>query len=296
MNKESAIEIIIPAKGKDLGGLTVYRALPMREHPMVGPFIFFDHMGPADFGPGQSMNVRPHPHINLATVTYLFEGQIQHRDSLGSNQLIEPGAVNWMTAGKGIVHSERAPQSVRDKAHRIHGIQLWVALPTEEEECAPSFTHHSKQSLPEFQIEKAWLKLLLGKAFGHQSPAKVFSDLFYLEVRLPTGAQFTIPADVRETGFYLVEGKLSMETQELNPCSMLVLKKERSLVVTALEDSRAMLLGGNSVGPRFIEWNFVSSSKERIVEAKKEWAPGPRKESSRFPIIPGDDKEFIPLP
>lgn len=292
----SELEIVIPSRDRDLGGFFVHRVLPYERHRMIGPFIFFDHMGPAQFEAGKGIEVRPHPHINLATVTYLFNGRIQHKDSLGSDQVIEPGAINWMIAGRGIVHSERALKEDLLKPMELHGIQLWVALPEEMEESSPSFSHHPRKSLPEFTHQNMPMKLLLGKAFGYESPVAVFSDLFYVEVNIKKGQSLHVPQDGREWGFYVVNGKVSSGGQNVEAFSMAAIKENNDLQLVALEDSKLMLLGGTSLGPRHIFWNFVSSSKERIDQVKKEWAEhGPRKESSRFQPIPGDDQEFIPL-
>lgn len=288
--------MIITSRERDLGGFSVRRILPYASHRMVGPFIFFDHMGPAEFKPGDGMTVRPHPHINLATVTYLFEGVIHHRDSLGSSQPIEPGAINWMTAGRGIVHSERTPADVREKGHKVNGIQCWVALPEEHEETDPSFSHHPKQSLPEIQIGDARLKILLGSAFGAKSPVPVHSDLFYVDAHLKNQATLLLQDDSREAAVYVVSGAVEIDGQTFEPYSMVVKKLGSEMQVRAVGDSRLMLLGGASVGRRYIFWNFVSSSEARLEEAKRDWELGPRKESSRFPTIPGDDSEFIPLP
>ncbi|MGZ5280448.1 MAG: pirin family protein, partial [Pseudobdellovibrionaceae bacterium] len=225
--------MIIKAREKDLGGFSVRRILPYATHRMVGPFIFFDHMGPAEFAPGEGMDVRPHPHINLATVTYLFEGKIRHRDSLGSDQLIEPGAINWMTAGRGIVHSERTPDDVRTAGGRMNGIQCWVALPEEFEEVNPSFHHHPARTLPEFTKDDVSFKLLLGKAFGHESPVRIHSKLFYIDVRIPKGSQFTLPHENQEAALYLIEGQLKAKEQ-IEPTTMLVREKGESLTVEAL--------------------------------------------------------------
>lgn len=289
--------MIIPARTKDLGGFTVGRVLPYVSHKMVGPFIFFDHMGPAEFSGEHGMDVRPHPHINLATVTYLFDGKIRHRDSLGSDAMIEPGAINWMTAGRGIVHSERTPHDDPSKTNTLHGIQLWVALPEEFEECDPSFEHHTKLSLPEFEINGVKIKLLLGKLFGYESPVRVHSDLFYAELILPKGARLPVSTNNREAGFYVVGGHIEVDHIQARPSEMYVNEYNRDILdLIALEDSRVMLIGGSSVGPRFIDWNFVSSSKERIEEVKKMWQDGgPKPGHARFPTIPGDDKEYIPL-
>lgn len=290
-----SVQMIITSRERDIGGFTVRRILPYATHRMVGPFIFFDHMGPAEFKPGDGMDVRPHPHINLATVTYLFDGTIRHRDSLGSDQLIEPGAINWMTAGRGIVHSERTPDDKRKVGMRINGIQLWVALPKEHEETDPSFTHYPKSTLPEFEHEESFVKLLIGSLFGNRSPVKVHSDLFYAEVQIKKGQTFNFKVDGRESAAYVVEGKIEVEGQTASSCNMIVAQGTSDMQLFARENSKVMLLGGSPVGPRKIFWNFVSSSQERIEECKKEWAKGPGN-SSRFGLIPGDDSEFIPLP
>lgn len=287
--------MIITSRERDIGGFTVRRILPYATHRMVGPYIFFDHMGPAEFKPGDGMDVRPHPHINLATVTYLFDGTIRHRDSLGSDQLIEPGAINWMTAGRGIVHSERTPDEKRRTGMKVNGIQLWVALPTEHEETDPSFTHYPKNVLPEFTHDGSFVKLLVGNLFGKSSPVKIHSDLFYAEARIKAGSTFNFEVSGRESAAYVVEGKLEVDGQQAGPCSMVVAKGTSSMRLTALGDCKLMLLGGSPVGTRKIFWNFVSSSEQRIEQCKAEWAKGPGN-SERFARIPGDDQEFIPLP
>jgi redox-sensitive bicupin YhaK (pirin superfamily) len=285
----------ITARERDLGGFSVRRILPYATHRMVGPFIFFDHMGPAEFPPGEGMEVRPHPHINLATVTYLFDGQIRHRDSLGSDQLIEPGAINWMTAGRGIVHSERTPDDRKRTGGKLNGIQCWVALPTEHEETDPSFHHHPAGTLPEFEVDGVSFKLLLGNAYGRTSPVKVHSELFYLDVRMPKGTFLVLPQDRQEAAFYLVEGQVQNETV-IDALTMVIREPGQNLKVQALRDSRLMILGGENIGSRFIYWNFVSSSETKLEEAKKDWSQGPGNPGSRFPKIPGDDHDFIPLP
>jgi redox-sensitive bicupin YhaK (pirin superfamily) len=289
-------KLIIRSREKDLGGFSVRRVLPYVTHRMVGPFIFFDHMGPAEFSAGTGMSVRPHPHIHLATVTYLFEGKIHHRDSLGSDQLIEPGAINWMTAGRGIVHSERTPEELKARGGRLNGIQCWVALPKEAEESAPSFVHHSSASLPEFALDGVRLKLLLGTAFGMQSPVAVHSDLFYLDVSMPAGTQLVLPGDGREWAVYLVSGSVNVGGVDLEPCSMAIAEVGEDLFVEARQQARLMVLGGHPIGKRFIYWNFVSSSEANIEAAKSDWARGPGAPNSRFAKVPGDDQEFIPLP
>jgi len=296
MPLNNKLEMIITAREKDLVSFTVRRILPYASHRMVGPFIFFDHMGPATFPPSKGMDVRPHPHINLATVTYLFAGKIWHRDSLGSDQMIEPGAVNWMTAGKGIVHSERTPPEERAKECKLHGIQLWVALPEEHEEDPPTFSHHPKETLPEFEVESCSVKLLLGNLFGKTSPVPVHSDLFYAEVKIPSGQKFNLDVSGREAAVYVVNGNLQIEGELVHKNEMAVAKAGENLQLTAKDDVHIMVLGGRPVGERFIFWNFVSSSKERLEDAKKEWALGPLNWHSRFSIIPGDNGEFIPLP
>ncbi|MBX3021173.1 MAG: pirin family protein [Bdellovibrionales bacterium] len=291
----SRLKLVITSRDRDLGGFNVRRVLPYPTHRMVGPFLFLDHMGPTQFAPGKGMDVRPHPHINLATVTYLFEGAIHHRDSLGSDQRIEPGAINWMTAGRGIVHSERMPEVTRVHGGRLNGLQCWVALPENQEECEPSFEHHPAVTLPQFLNGSIKLKLLLGKSAGHESPVKVHSDLFYMEALMPKGAVLEFDSENRETAAYLVHGEVRVEEQRILAGSMAVGDRTQGLKIEALQDSRVMLLGGKSVGPRFMFWNFVSSSKDRLEEVKREWAKGPG-HSPRFPKIPGDDQEFIPLP
>lgn len=283
---------ILAPKSKDLGGFEVRRLLPQIERRAVGPFVFFDHMGPAAFTPGSGMDVRPHPHIGLATVTYLFEGAIEHRDSLGSEQLIEPGAINWMTTGRGIVHSERTPSTLRARGSRLEGIQLWVALPENLEETAPSFVHHPASDLPEFELGGVRCKLLLGRAFDLASPVRVHSDMYYLEAFLPKGTSLTLPADGRENGAYCVKGEVRANGRTLPPLSMAT---GEPLRLEAMTNTHVMCLGGANLGPREMFWNFVSSSKERIEEVKREWARGPQT-GGRFPPVPGDEREFIPLP
>ncbi|WP_413288670.1 pirin family protein [Bdellovibrio sp. HCB337] len=285
------IELVIPSRVRDLGGFQVRRILPYATHRMVGPFIFLDHMGPQHFRTGEGMDVRPHPHIGLATVTYLFAGSILHRDSLGSHQLIEPGAINWMVAGRGIAHSERMPQEARQHENDLHGLQCWVALPLEHEETEPSFTHHSSDSLPEFQVGDIRMKLLLGTAFGFESPVPTHSDIFYVDAVMPPDSKLILPSEGRELGIYLVDGHIQVEDDEFTESNLVVGKPGEDLILKAHRHSRVILLGGKALeGPRKIWWNFVSSSEERLEKAKRDWAEG------RFPKIPGDDKEFIPLP
>lgn len=289
--------MIITSRERDLGGFSVRRLLPYATHRMVGPFIFFDHIGPARFPSGKGLDVRPHPHINLATVTYLFEGKIHHRDSLGSDQLIEPGAINWMTAGHGIVHSERSPDDLRQTGSTLSGIQCWVALPNEYEEIPPSFTHYPKDVLPEFELQGITFQLLLGEILNHKSPVRVHSDMFYLYAQFPQNTSVTIPVHDREAAVYVLEGKVRINDEIVDHCSMYVEAYHRQdLIIEALEPSKLMFLGGKPVGERFIYWNFVASSEEKIEKAKMDWVGGPGDSNSRFPKIPGDDQEFIPLP
>lgn len=297
MTNFSPIKMIISPREKDLGGFFVRRVLPYAAQRMVGPFIFLDHMGPADFAAGDALNVRPHPHINLATVTYLFEGQFQHRDSLGSNQVIEPGAINWMTAGRGVVHSERTPPNLIESGGRLHGIQIWVALPEDKEEMAPSFTHHPKKTLPEFKLENIQFKILLGELFAHKSPVQIHSDMYYAECFIPKGAILNLPLKkAHENAAYVVKGQVSIDRQSVSAFSMAVFNEIETVQITALEDTHLMLLGGEKMNPRYMYWNFISSSKERIEEAKLAWKNGPHASSARFHPIPDDQDEFISLP
>jgi redox-sensitive bicupin YhaK (pirin superfamily) len=256
----------------------------------VGPFIFFDHMGPVDFVPGTGIDVRPHPHIGLATVTYLFQGEILHRDSLGSEQFIRPGDVNWMVAGRGIVHSERISEERRINGQKLHGIQAWVALPTDAEESEPAFFHHPVSSLPLIEQHGARMRLIAGNAYGQRSDVQVASPTFYLDVQLEAAASIELPEEHEERAFYLVEGRVSVGDREYEPRTLAVARSGARVKLTALEPSRLMLLGGARLGERFVEWNFVSSSQERIETAKQAW------QAREFPVVPGDEIEFIPLP
>ncbi len=291
-----AVDLTIRPRSRDLGGFSVRRVLPAAERRMVGPFVFFDEMGPAVLPAGQGMDVRPHPHIGLATVTYLFEGEIMHRDSLGSVQPIRPGAVNLMTAGRGIVHSER---SGADRAvdARLHGLQLWIALPDGAEEIEPDFVHYAAESLPELEIDGAQVRVVMGGAYGRRSPVASYSPIVYLEVRLPAGASFELPGDYSELAAYLVSGRVDAAGRAAgagaagtyDPNVMLVARHGAALTLTAREPARLVVIGGEPVGPRHIWWNFVSSSKERIERAKDDWR------AMRLGTVAGDD-EFIPLP
>lgn len=282
---------IVP-RSHDLGGLTVRRALPHASRRSVGPFVFFDHMGPAEFAPGEGIDVRPHPHIGIATVTFLFEGALTHRDSLGVLQDIEPGDVNWMTAGSGIVHSERSPDGPRASGHRLHGIQTWIALPQAEEEAEPGFWHHPASELPRIERDGVRLVLIAGTSFGQRAPTRTYSPMFYLAADFDPGARLALPAEHAERAVYVAEGELRIEGEEepLRAGEMAVLAEGGDVGLQAVMPTRAMLCGGAPLdGARFIWWNFVSSRKERIEQAKRDWAEG------RFTPVPGET-EFIPLP
>jgi len=282
------IELVLEPKAKDLGGFTVRRVLPAAERRMVGPFIFFDHMGPAQFPPGEGIQVRPHPHIGLATVTYLFTGEIIHRDDLGYVQPIRPGAVNLMTAGRGIVHSERAGEDLHTTSH-LHGIQSWMALPTDEEECDPAFVHHPASDLPVFEADGVRVTVIIGEAFGKRSPVAVRAPMRYLELRMPAGSSIRVPADYEEQAAYVVDGDVRIGDTGFTTGLMAVARPSRDLHLLAEADSHVMIVGGAHMGPRHIWWNFVATSKDRIEQAKRDW------EEQRFGRIPGET-EFIPLP
>lgn len=286
---------MIPITGKahDLGdGFFVTRLLPQIGRRSIGPFVFFDYFGPVDFAPGKGVDVRPHPHIGLATVTYLFDGAQMHRDTLGSVQEITPGDVNWMTAGRGIAHSERTGEDMRARGHRLHGIQSWVGLPEADEEAPPAFQHFARDQLPEREDKGVTLRLIAGEAFGQKSPVKVFSPIFYADARFAAGGALHYTAEHEERAFFVVDGEVQTGTNEVHgPGAMLMLDKDEEVTLYADAPARVMLLGGAPLdGPRHIWWNFVSSSKDRIDRAKQEWKDG------KFGTIPGDDREFIPLP
>jgi redox-sensitive bicupin YhaK (pirin superfamily) len=284
------LEAVLVPKSRDLGdGFMVRRALPAAERRMVGPFVFFDQMGPAAFHPNQGLAVRPHPHIGLATVTYLFEGVIMHRDSLGTVQAIRPGEVNWMTAGRGIVHSERTPAELRTTGSRAFGIQVWVALPREHEETEPAFAHFAAHDLPVVEDTGARTRIIVGELFGEQSPVETLSEMFYAELDLKAGRSFVLKPEYAERAAYVAEGDVLYGDKPYSAGQMLVFSSGAEERIAAATNSRLMLLGGEPVGPRFMWWNFVSSRKERIDEAAEDWKAG------RFPAVPGET-EFIPLP
>jgi redox-sensitive bicupin YhaK (pirin superfamily) len=286
----TSIELEIAARTRSIGDFDVGRVLPSPARRMVGPFAFFDHMGPAALAPGAGMDVRPHPHVCLSTVTYLFEGEIFHRDSVGSAQAIRPGAINWMTAGRGIVHSERSPQALRAEGPRVHGLQLWVALPRALEECAPSFAHHPADTLPQRDEPGVRARVLAGEAYGVRAPVEVSSPLFYVDVELARGARIDVPREHEERAVYVASGAVRCNERAIAARTMAVIAKGCDATIEATEETRLVMIGGAPLdGPRYIWWNFVSSSKERIVEAARDWR------EERFAKVPGDEIERIPL-
>lgn len=294
---EDAIETVIIPRARDLGDFEVRRALPAPKRQMVGPFIFFDQAGPAEFLTGQGIDVRPHPHIGLGTVTYLYRGDFHHRDSLGTDQVILPGAVNWMVAGKGVTHSERTSEAARKGPHSLYGIQTWVALPEDREDSAPSFEHHGKDSLPEFRDGGVNARLILGSAYGATAPATLFSEAFYLDVTLAAGARFPLPDDHEDRGLYITEGSVTIAGQVFEGGRMMVFRPgDRITVEAGPRGARLMALGGATLnGPRYVWWNFVASSKDRIEAAKEEWRAA-NWGKGQFDLPPDDRAEFIPLP
>jgi redox-sensitive bicupin YhaK (pirin superfamily) len=286
-----AIETVIIPRARDLGDFIVRRALPSAQRQMVGPFIFFDQFGPVVMKAGQGMDVRPHPHIGLSTVTWIFDGMIQHKDSLGFDQTIKPGELNWMTAGKGIVHSERSPPTVRAIGQKIYGIQSWVALPKQHEDTLPGFEHIDESALPLLVDGKRHVRVIAGSIFGARSPVKTHSDLFYAEVFLEPGGRLPLPIEHIERGVYIVEGSLEISGDVHEAGRLLVFKPHDHITLSTTTGARFMMLGGEPMdGPRYIWWNFVASSKEKIEAAKDDW------KQARFAIVPGDEKEFIPAP
>ncbi|MCO6386114.1 pirin family protein [Aliihoeflea sp. 40Bstr573] len=286
-----AIETLIIPRTHDIGGLEVRRALPSARRRLVGPFIFFDRMGPAILRAGQALDVRPHPHIGLATVTYLFDGKIRHRDSLGTEMVIEPGDVNLMTAGRGIVHSERSPEELRGGPLSISGLQTWLALPEDKEEVAPLFENTSRAELPKIDGEEATGRVVIGSFSGLKAPVRTASDTLYADIRLKPGGRIPIPADAEERAIYVLDGEVTIAGDRFAENQLLVFRQGDEIVVGSERGAHFMLFGGASLGSRrYIWWNFVSSSKERIEQAKEEWRTG------QFDIVPGDAEERIPLP
>ncbi len=290
-NQCDALAAIIVPRTVDLGDMTVRRALPSAHSRMVGPFIFFDHFGPAEFRAGQGIDVRPHPHIGLATVTYLFDGEIVHRDSLGTAVAIKPGEVNWMTAGRGIVHSERTGAALRQTGSPIHGLQMWVALPAAKEEMEAGFIHHDVTEFPVIEENGKRVRVVIGSLYGARSPAQTTSETVFGDVTLRAGTALPIEAGYEERALYVMEGAIEIAGDSFESGRLLVLRTGDAVQVTAKRDARFVILGGAAMdGPRHIWWNFVSSRKERIEQAKAEWKAG------HFGKVPGDEIEFIPLP
>jgi redox-sensitive bicupin YhaK (pirin superfamily) len=285
------IDLVIDQRRRDLGGFEVGRVLPYAPRRMVGPFIFFDRMGPAEFKAGfpRSVDVRPHPHIGLSTLSYLFEGEMTHRDSTGATQPIRPGEVNWMTAGRGVTHSERF-ERLRAAGGRMDGVQTWIALPDEHEETGPAFAHYAAGALPSFEAGGLSARLIAGEAFGARSPVATYSPLFYLHWTLAADARAGLPAEYAERAAYVAQGVVEVEGQTLHDGQMAVFAPGDTVELRAVTPAVVMLLGGEPVGPRFIEWNFVASSQARIEAAKADWRAG------RMKLPDADDKEFIPLP
>ncbi|MFL6624508.1 MAG: pirin family protein [Sulfurifustis sp.] len=285
------IETIIVPRARDLGGFEVRRALPAAQRQMVGPFIFVDQMGPARLDAGRGLDVRPHPHINLATVTYLFEGAILHRDSLGTEQVIRPGEVNWMIAGRGIAHSERSPSDARARGGPVSGFQTWVALPANAEEIEPTFAHHGTAELPCVADTDKTVRLIAGSLYGLTAPVRTFGGIFYAHADLAAGGALPLDPEHEERALYTVDGEIEIGGQRFGPAQLLVFRPGDAITIRACTAARFMLLGGATLdGPRYIWWNFVSSRKERIRQAAEDWRAG------RFKKVPGDEIEFIPLP
>jgi redox-sensitive bicupin YhaK (pirin superfamily) len=285
-----ALESVVVPRARDIGGFEVRRVLPSAQRKNVGPFVFFDQMGPAELAPGFGIDVRPHPHIGLATVTYLFEGTIVHRDSLGSVQAIEPGALNWMTAGRGIVHSERSDHELRKGRQKLYGIQIWVALPRQYEETDPDFMHYAADSLPQIEGGGKTIRVVAGSFFGKASPVKTFSKLFYADAAFDPGASLVLDNEYEERAIYLLEGDVEIHGEIFEPGRLLVFSSADEITIKAVSAARMVLFGGEPLdGPRHLWWNFVSSSRARIEQAKADWKSG------RFPPVP-DDSQFIPLP
>jgi redox-sensitive bicupin YhaK (pirin superfamily) len=284
------IEMVIESHRKDLGGFEVGRVLPYPKRRMVGPFVFFDHIGPAAFAPGQGIDVRPHPHIGLSTVTYLFEGAIFHQDSLGYREAIRPGEVNWMTAGRGITHSERTAPALRESGQAMHGLQAWVALPVEHEEDEPAFAHHGPEDLPTFEEAGVWGRLIAGSAFGATASVKTHSPLFYVHLAMQPGSRVALPDGHAERAAFVVSGAVEAEGRAFAQGRMIVFAPGSDAVITAQTAATVMLLGGEPLGHRYVWWNLVSHSLDRIEQAKADWKAG------RMPLPPQDNAEFIPLP
>lgn len=288
-NPNKDIDLVLKPKLQDLGSFSVRRALPSSLQRKVGPWVFFDHAGPAHFKQGQGVDVRPHPHINLATVTYMFEGQFLHRDSIGSVQIIKPGDINLMVAGKGIVHSERTPPEIRKNEHSLHALQLWLALPEADEEIDPAFYHYPADKLPSVELNGVKIRVMMGSAYGLNSPVKTFAETLYIEAQLKAGQSLTLPM-CEERAIYMAKGEVGCSGEQIEEFTMAVLSQKEAVVVEASVDARLAFIGGEKLSERFVDWNFVSSKKQRIQKAREDWKAG------RFDKVPGDEEEFIPLP
>ncbi|HSH44185.1 MAG TPA: pirin family protein [Arenicellales bacterium] len=286
---DDVVEMIIEPRDRDLGGFSVRRVLPSVGRKKVGPWVFFDHMGPADFPAGQGINVRPHPHINLATVTYLFEGEILHRDSLGSVQPIRPGDINLMVAGSGIVHSERERPEITAAAHRLHGLQLWLALPEADEETEPAFHHYAGSEIPTVDVDGVAVRVMMGSAYGVTSPVRVYADTVYVEAHLQAGQSIELP-QAEERAVYMAKGESMVHGARIPEHSMAILAGNGTARLEAQSEARIAIVGGEHMSHRHIEWNFVSSRRERIEQAIEDWRSG------RFAKVPGDEEEYIPFP
>jgi redox-sensitive bicupin YhaK (pirin superfamily) len=285
----SAINMVLEPKNKDLGGFTVRRLLPTKELRSVGPFIFFDHLGPAFFPPGRGIDVRPHPHIGLATITYVFEGEILHRDSLGKVQRIRPNEINWMTAGRGIAHSERTPPQLRGQGHTLHALQLWIALPQEAEQCEPFFVHYDQNNLPTVDIDDCSIRVLIGEAFGVRSAVKTHSPTLYVIANLKQGASIQVPEYIEERAVYVVSGCLGAKDQKIPAHTMVIFDQTPGVELVAQEDSRLVFVGGSPLGERIMWWNLVATRQDLIEKVKESWR------NRTFPSVP-EESEFIPLP
>ena len=286
-----AVDLLIVPRSVDLGEMKVHRALPSIKRQMVGPFIFFDQMGPAEFLTDQGIDVRPHPHINLSTLTYLLEGEILHRDSLGTEVAIQPGAVNWMRAGRGIVHSERTSEERKANGQKLFGLQTWMALPTNAEESDPAFMHHGASELPVVDTDGINARLIAGSMMGETSPLQVSSETLYADIQLSKGKQLPLDKRYDERALYMLSGSINIAGDSFEPGKLVILRRGAEVLIKADGDARFMIFGGDPMeGPRYIWWNFVSSRLDRIEQAKEEWSKG------QFDTVPGDEEDFIPLP
>lgn len=286
----SGILRLISPRERDLGGFSVRRVLPHAEQTMIGPWIFFDHMGPVQFHAGQGIDVRPHPHIHLATVTYLFAGEILHRDSLGNVQSIKPGDINLMVAGKGIVHSERSPTQLRNQSHALEGLQLWLALPSDQQNTDPAFFHYASSAIPTPRINDIPVRIMMGSAYGSTSPVKCYAPTLYLEITLKPKQKIKLPNHISERAVYVVKGSVDIKHVNIPTHTLAVLKPQASITLSAQEEATVAVIGGEPVGKRFIWWNFISDNMKNIEQAKLDWTMG------RFPKVPGDEVDYIPLP